>query len=94
MQLELDVDKDILGWKPTPPRRRWRDFIPALITTPLRLWFGFPKATPYEKWIVSLHFVKLAFDIYVEREKALRVDPFMSEAPPSYDPDIAPEDLN
>ena len=94
MELELDVDKEILGWSATPPRRRLVDFIPALITTPLRLWFGFPKATPFEKWIIALHFVKLAFDILVERENALRVAPFASEAPPSYDPTIDPKDLN
>lgn len=94
MELELDVDKDVLEWSPLPPRRRLMDFIPAFITTPLRLWFGFPKPTPYEKWVVVLHVVRICFTGLVDREKAQRVAPFMSEAPHGTGPLIAPEDWN
>lgn len=96
MDIELDVMTDIFDFSPLPPRRTWKDFIPWFITTPLRLWFGFPQPSPREAWFVSLHVVKIALTELLKRDAEHRaLSSFhMAEAPPTYNPKIDPENLN
>ena len=76
MDVEVDVEKDVLGFSPTPPKRKLLDFVPNFIIDRFRRWFGFPQPTPREHWFLTLWFVRTSLTTL------LTLDAERSAAPP------------
>lgn len=76
IDVDIDIDTDVLDFDPTPPRRRLLDLVPIFLLTFLRLRFGRPGPTPFEKWLISLIFVKSSLLILLENNDAKRDAPY------------------
>lgn len=75
LNIEIDVDTEILDFNPRPPPRTWLDFVPAFVVDFLRKRWGFPNATPRERWFLALLFVKTSLTTLIERDPVVDAHP-------------------
>ena len=79
------TEEEIINFKPYPPRWRPWDYVPLFVTDRLRRAFGFPAATPFERWIIGLCVLKSMVEraaIAVEQERrGLAVAPYTHAEP-------------
>lgn len=81
LDVEIDIDKEILGFDPRPPKFTWVDLVPDFIANFCRRRWDFPRPSPREKWFLALLFVKSSLQILIELDRD-RTDP-----PPITTPD-------
>ena len=87
--LEINIDNDVLGFKPAPPRRTLWDLLPSWLLFITRRALSFPAPTAREKWFLCLYFVRGSLDTLIElnEEHNRAVVQAKTSTPSSPDPD-------
>ena len=75
MDIEIDINKQVLGFDPIPPKRALWDYVPSFIINPIRKFLGWPGPTPREHWHLSLVFVRHALDELIKYYRTSKSPP-------------------
>jgi hypothetical protein len=87
LEIDIDIDKDVLGFNPVPPKRTFWDYFPTWLMALTRRAFSFPQPTKREHWFLALFFVRGTLTTIVElhdsytKPKPPEVPEFLSKDP-------------
>lgn len=92
-EMELDLDKDILGLDTQIPFRTWYDYVPSFIISFTRRLWDWPRPSPRETYQVKVILLKAFAAMYKSRADNM-TSLIEALADSAEEPSVALEDLN